>query len=72
MTPDSKKEKAEGRGRGRPRIALDERRSEKLSAAVNAATRDAFHLVATEVGMTPSDYLRTVIEDFLAKRGGRA
>jgi hypothetical protein len=58
---------------GRPRIAAEDRRSDKLAAAVTPETREAFREIAEAAGMTTSDYLRDVILAFLeAKRGGRS
>lgn len=58
---------------GRPRIAVEDRRSEKLAAAVTPETREAFRKISEEAGMTTSDYLRDVIVAFLeTRKGGQA
>lgn len=58
---------------GRPRIAIKDRRSERLAATVTHETHDAFCELADEAGMTTSDYLHSMIVTFLeAKRGGRS
>lgn len=58
---------------GRPRIAAEDRRSDKLAAAVTPETREAFREIAEAAGMTTSDYLRDVILSFLeARKGGRS
>jgi hypothetical protein len=58
---------------GRPRIAVEDRRSEKLAAAVTPETRETFRKISEAAGMTTSDYLRDVIVAFLeARKGGQA
>lgn len=57
---------------GRPRIAAEARRSERLAATVTQETHDAFCELAGKVGMTTSDYLHSLIVAFLdSKKGGQ-
>lgn len=53
---------------GRPRLAPEERRTEKLSAAVNPIIHERFRKHSEAAGLTTSDFLHTVILEWLQRK----